>query len=90
MGINHGDEEVKGIVRIAHDEEQRGLPVSQGIQFKLVVGGQVPKLLDIKGGQSGAAGNQDGFRSLTRRQLVLFVLPHGKVLRLIFCKVIKE
>ena len=82
LAVAHGDQEVEGVVRIAHDEKQRRLFVAQFVQLQLVVGRQLPQFLDVEGGQPSAAGDQNGFCRLARRQLVLFVLPDGKVIRL--------
>ena len=37
LGVAHGDQEVKAIVRVAHNEEQGRPPVAQGIQLQLIV-----------------------------------------------------
>ena len=47
LGVAHGDQEVKAIVRVAHNEEQRGPPVAQGVQLQLIVGGDLPQLGNI-------------------------------------------
>ena len=65
LGVDQGDQEVEGAVGVRHDEEQRRLPVSQRVQLQLVVGRDVPQFLDVKGRQSGTAGNQDGFGGLS-------------------------
>ena len=69
LGVDEGDQEVEGAVGVRHNEEQRRLPVSQGIQLQLVVGRDLPQFLDVKGRQSGTAGNQDGFGGLARNEL---------------------
>ena len=46
--------------------------------------------MDVEGGESGTAGNQDGFRSLAGSQLVKFVLPTGKGVGLLFCQFFKQ
>ena len=61
LGVAHGDQEVKAIVRVAHNQEQGGFPVSQGIQLQLVVGRDLPQLRDVEHGKARTAGNQDGF-----------------------------
>ena len=43
LGVAHGDQEVKAIVRVAHNEEQSGFPISQGVQLQLVVGSDLPQ-----------------------------------------------
>lgn len=65
LGIGHGNQEIEGAVRIAHDQEQRCLLVPEGVQLQFVVDRQLPELLDIKDGQPGTAGNQDRFCCLT-------------------------
>ena len=40
--IRHTDKEVEGAVRIGHDQEQRRLPVPEGIQLQFVVCSQLP------------------------------------------------
>ena len=64
LGVDQGDQEVEGAVGVRHNEEQRRLPVSQGVQLQLVIGRDVPQFLNVKGRQSGTAGNQDGFGGL--------------------------
>ena len=65
LGVAHGDQEVKAIVCVAHNEEQGGFPVSQGVQLQLVVGSDLPQLRNIKHGKARTAGNQDGFCRFT-------------------------
>ena len=69
LGVYHADEEIKGGIRIRHDEEQRSFLVSQRIQFQFVIGGDLPQLLDVKGGQPCTAGNEDAFGGLSRDKL---------------------
>ena len=57
--VDHGDQEVKGAVGIAHDEEQRRFPVAQLVQFQLIVHGGIPDFLNIEGCEPGTAGNKD-------------------------------
>ena len=64
LGVYHGNQEVEGAVGVRHDEAQRCFPVAQGVQFQLIVGGDLPQFRDVKGGQSGAAGNQNRLGSL--------------------------
>ena len=79
LGVAHGDQEVKAIVRVAHNEEQGGFPVSQGVQLQLVVGSDLPQLRNVEHGKARTAGNQDGFCGFARSQLVFFVLADGEV-----------
>ena len=83
LGVAHGDQEVKAIVRVAHNQEQGGFPVSQGIQLQLVVGSDLPQLRNVEHGKARTAGNQDGFCGFARSQLVLFVLADGEVVGLL-------
>ena len=69
LGVDHADEEIKGGIRVRHDEEQCRFLIAQRIQRQLIVHGKVTQLLDIEGRKPGTAGNQDGFRSLTRDKL---------------------
>ena len=64
LGVTHGNEKVKGIVRIGHDDEQGGFSIAQGVQLQFVVGCQFPKLLNIKGRKARTAANQDAFCGL--------------------------
>ena len=59
LGVAHGDQEVKAIVGVTHNEEQRGTPVSQGVQLQLVIGSDLPQLRNIEHGEARTAGNQD-------------------------------
>ena len=45
LGIAHGNEKVKGIIRVGHDDEQGGFPVAQRVQLQLVIGRQFSQLL---------------------------------------------
>ena len=90
LGVDHGDQEVKGTVRIAHDEKQRRFPVTQLVQFQLIVHGRIPDFLDVKGRKAGTAGNQDGFCGLAGSQFIELVLPPCKAVRLLFCQIFKE
>ena len=59
LGVDHGDQEVKGAVRITHDEKQRRFSVAQLVQFQLIVHGGIPDFLNIEGCEPGTAGNKD-------------------------------
>ena len=67
--VDHGDQEVKCTVRIAHDKEQRRFPVTQLVQFQLIVHGGIPDFLNIKGCEPGTAGNKDGLSRFARNEL---------------------
>ena len=69
LGVAHRDQEVKGIVRIAHNEEQSRFSVSQRIQFQLIVGCNLAQLRNIKYGKTRTAGNQNRLSGFTRNEL---------------------
>ena len=69
LGVDHGDQEVKCTVRIAHDKEQRRFPVTKLVQFQLIVHGGIPDFLNIKGCEPGTAGNKDRLSRLARDKL---------------------
>ena len=64
LGVDHADEEIKGRIRVRHDEEQRCFLIAQRVQLQFIVHGKVPQLLDVEGREPGTAGNQDGFCGL--------------------------
>ena len=59
LGVAHGDQEVKGVVRVAHNEEQGSFPVSQSVQLQLIVGSDLPQLGNIEHSKARTAGNQN-------------------------------
>ena len=65
LGIAHGDQEIEGIIRIGHDKKKSCLPVTQGVQFQLVIGCQIAQLLNIKRSKTRTAGDQNGFCRFT-------------------------
>ena len=69
LGVDHADEEVEGGIRVRHDEEQRCLAISEGVQFQLVIGSQVPDLLNVKNRGPGRCADKDAFGCLTRDKL---------------------
>ena len=66
LRVDHGDQEVKGAVRIAHDEKQRRFPVAQLVQFQFIVHGGIPNFLNVEGRKPGTAGNKDGLGRFAR------------------------
>ena len=44
LGVAHGDQKVKAIVRVAHNEEQGSFPVSQSVQLQLIIGCDLTQL----------------------------------------------
>ena len=69
LGVDHGNQEVKGAVRIAHDKEQRRFPVTQLVQFQLIVHGGIPDFLNIEGCEPGTAGNKNRLGRFARDKL---------------------
>ena len=69
LGITHSNQEIKAIVRIAHNEEQRRLLVAQRIQLQFVIRRQLTQFGDIEHRQPRAAGNQNAFRRFSRDKL---------------------
>ena len=67
--VDHGDQEVKCTVRIAHDKEQRRFPVTQLVQFQLIVHGGIPDFLNIEGCEPGTAGNKNRLGRFARDKL---------------------
>ena len=69
LGVDHRNQEVKGAVRVRHDEEQCCFLIAQRVQMQLVVHGKISQFLDVEGGEPSTAGNQDGFCGLSRDEL---------------------
>ena len=88
--MQHGNDEVEGGVRVAHNEEQRRFPVAQGIQLQFVVRHDLPQLRNIEGGKAGAAANQDGFQGLAGSQFEFAVLLHSEVVRVLLLQLGKQ
>ena len=66
LGIHDRHDEIEGVIGIGNDDEQRRLPVSDGVQLHLIVAHQLPQLCDVEGRKPCTAGNQNrlgGFAS---------------------------
>ena len=61
LGVAHGNQEVKAVIGIAHNKEQGGFFVPQGVQFQLIIGCDLPQLGNIEYRQPRTAGNQYRF-----------------------------
>ena len=73
LALEHGDHEVKSGVRVAHNEEQGGFSVSQGVKFQVVILHQVPQFLNIEWSKPGSAANQDGLcRFASNKMSIVF------------------
>ena len=64
--VAHGDQEVKGVIRVAHNEEQGSFPVSQSVQLQLIVGSDLPQLGNIEHSKARTAANQYAFSCFAR------------------------
>ncbi len=65
LGVGHSNQKIHAILGIAHYEEQGCLAISEGVQFQLVIGGQVPDLLNVKNRGPGRRADKDTFSCLT-------------------------
>ena len=54
---------------VGNREENRRFPIPDAVKLQLIVAHDLPELGDVKGGQPGAAGNQNAFRGLARDKL---------------------
>ncbi len=90
LGVTHGDQEVKAVIRITHNEEQGSFPVSQSIQFQLIVGRDLTQLCNIEYGKTRTTGNQDRLGGFAGGQLIFLILPHCKVVWLLGFQCIKH
>ena len=59
LGITHGDQEVKAVICITHNEEQGSFPVSQSVQFQLIIGRDFTQFCDVEYSKARTTGNQD-------------------------------
>ena len=66
LGLQNGNDKVKGRIGVAHNEEQRRFPISNGIELHFVIRHQVAQLFDVKGCKPCAAGNQDALGGFSR------------------------
>ena len=66
LGVHDCHDEIEGVIGIGNDDEQRRLPVSDGVQLHLVVAHQLPQLCDVEGRKPCAAGNQDRLGGFAR------------------------
>ena len=69
LGITHGDQEVKAIICITHNEEQSSFPVSQSIQFQLVISCDLAQLCNVKYGKARTTGNKNRLGCFARDKL---------------------
>ena len=69
LGITHGDQEVKAVICITHNEKQGSFPVSKSIQLQLVISCDLTQLRNIKYGKASATGNQNRLSGFARDKL---------------------
>lgn len=69
LGVGHSDQKIHAVLGVAHYEEQRCLAISKGVQFQLVIGSQVPDLLNVKNRGPGRRADKDAFGCLTGNKL---------------------
>ena len=90
LAVAHGNQEVERAVRIAHDQKQRRFLFSESVQRQLVLRGEIAQFCNVERSKPRAAGNQDAFRCLARRQLKGFILPHCEMVRRVSLQVCKQ
>ena len=59
------------------------------IQVQLIIGGNIPQLLNIEYCQARAAGDQNRLRRFAGGHPIFGILPDGKVIRILFCELFK-
>ena len=50
LALEHGENEIERSVRVAHNQKQHGLFISDGVQFHFIVLHQLPHFPDVKWG----------------------------------------
>ena len=90
LGVAHGDQEVKAVIGIAHNEEQRRPAVAQGVQLQLIVGGDLPQLGNIERGKPCPAGNQNRLGGFASGQFIFGILAHCKVVGVPFLQLVEH
>ena len=60
---------IVGAVRVADAEKSSRPAISHAVKLQLIIGHDLPKLGNVKGGQTCAAGNEDAFCRLARDKL---------------------
>ena len=67
--VAHGNKEVKSRIGVTDDNKQGGFLIPEGIKLQFVIGGQLPKLLNIKGSEPCTTGNKDRLSGFSRDEL---------------------
>lgn len=69
LGITHGDQEVKAVICITHDEEQGSFPVSQSVQFQLIIGRDFTQLCDVEYSKARTTRNKNRLGCLSSNKM---------------------
>ena len=69
LGITHGDQEVKAVICITHNEEQSSFPIPQSIQLQIVISRDLTQLCNVEYGKARTTGNQDRLGCFSRDKL---------------------
>ena len=85
-----GNNEVIGGRGVGNREEHRRFPLSDAVKLQLVIGHDLPELGDVKGGQPGAAGNQNTFGRLAAGKFVFLILLDRETIRLALFQPLKH
>ena len=59
LRIHDRHDEIEGVIGIGNNDEQRRLPVSDGVQFHLIVAHLLPQLCNVEGRKPCTTGNQN-------------------------------
>ena len=63
LSVDHGRDEIERHVRVGHDTEQGRFAIPDLVQLQLIPLHHLLDFLNVKGGHTSAAGNQNAFRS---------------------------
>ena len=76
LRIHDSHDEIEGVIGIGNNDEQRRLPVSDGVQFHLIVAHQLPQLCNVEGRKPCTAGNQNAFGCLAGGKAIFAFKPY--------------
>ena len=88
--VHNRNNKIKGIIGIWNNNKQCSFPVTNQIQFQFVITHKLPQFRNIKGCESCTTTDQNRFCCLTGGQLVFFVLPYRKMVRVFLLQFIKH
>ena len=69
LGITHGDQEVKAVICITHNEEQSSFPIPQSIQLQLVISCDLTQLCNVEYGKARTTRNKNRLGCFSRDKL---------------------